>query len=255
MPSTSTSSALARTSEYGDESLPGWERPSVWYLTGFLVPSGTPAAERADDDADDDLDAEVPERPGLPEESAEQGKRAKRRFFPSSMGLSFLVRPGARSIRVTVTWGDYRRAKREDWAGKPVDAWVREPRAETIPDRDWVAPESQRLHTVPDSGGLVLHIAERPIPTEGLGGQIETGTRAVSVFLVNDRPLASDPKDADETYAFPSRTIGRMRSSVPPASGPFGAACAKLGRVGCTPALCRHAGVRHGPRGLSRPDN
>ena len=190
-----------RGAEHADESLPGWERPSVWYLTGFLVPSVTPAAERADDDADDDFDAEVPERPGLAEESAEQGKRAKRRFFPSSMGLSFLVRPGAKTIRVTVTWGDYRRAKREDLAGKSVDAWVREPRAETI-EIGLGSPESQRIHTVPDSGGLVLHIAERPIPTEGLGGEIEAGTRAVSVFLVNDRPLASDPKDADEMYAF-----------------------------------------------------
>ena len=74
--------------EHAEESLPGWERPSVWYLTGFLVPTGTPAAERADDDEDDDFDGEIPERAGLAEESAEHGKRAKRRFFPSSMGLS-----------------------------------------------------------------------------------------------------------------------------------------------------------------------
>jgi len=24
-----------------EERLPGWERPSNWYLTGFLIPSGT----------------------------------------------------------------------------------------------------------------------------------------------------------------------------------------------------------------------
>lgn len=184
-------------SEYADEALPGWERPSFWYLTGFLVPSGTPAAERADDD----FDSEVLEKAGLEEESSQQGKRAKRRFFPSSMGLSFLVRPGANSILVTVTWGDYRRGKRDDSAGKQVDAWVREPRTESIPI-GLGSPDSQRIHPVPDSGGLVLHVAERPIPTKGLGGEIEAGTRAVSVFLVNDRPLADDPKDADETYAF-----------------------------------------------------
>lgn len=188
-------------SEYADEALPGWERPSFWYLTGFLVPSGTPAAERADDDADDDYDSEVLEKAGLAEESSQQGKRAKRRFFPSSMGLSFLVRPGTDSIRVNVSWGDYRRRKRNDAAGKQVDAWVREPQTKTIPIKLGNS-ESRPEHAVPDSGGLKLHIAERLIPTKGLGGEIESGTRAVSVFLVNDRPLADDPKDADETYVF-----------------------------------------------------
>ena len=188
-------------SEYADEALPGWERPSFWYLTGFLVPAGTPVAERADDDADDDFDSEVLDKAGLAEESSQQGKRAKRRFFPSSMGLSFLVRPGANSIRTNVSWGDYRRGKRDDAAGKQVDAWVREPQTKTILI-ELGNSESHREHPVPDSGGLKLHIAERPIPTEGLGGEIESGTRAVSVFLVNDRPLADDPKDADETYVF-----------------------------------------------------
>jgi hypothetical protein len=28
-----------------DERLPGWVRPSTWYLTGFLIPTGTPPTE------------------------------------------------------------------------------------------------------------------------------------------------------------------------------------------------------------------
>ena len=187
--------------EHADEALPGWERPSVWYLTGFLVPTGTPAAERADDDEDDDFDGEVPERAGLSEESTQHGKRAKRRFFPSSMGVSFLVRPAADMIRVTATWGDYRRGEHVDPSGKRLDAWVRTPRAETvdIPLGGGAAPT---MHEVPGSGGLLLHATERPIPTERLGGRIEPGTRAVSVFLVNERPPTEDRRDADEAYAF-----------------------------------------------------
>ena len=186
--------------EHADEALPGWERPSVWYLTGFLVPTGTPAAERTDDDEDDDFDNEVPGG-GVPEESTQHGKRAKRRFFPSSMGLSFLVRPAADMIRVTVTWGDYERGQHTDPAGKSIDAWLRTPRVETV-DVRLDGTSSPVKHDVPNSGGLVLHTTERPIPTERLSGQIEPGTRAVSVFLVNERPPADDRKGADEAYAF-----------------------------------------------------
>ena len=187
--------------EHAEERLPGWERPSVWYLTGFLVPTGTPAAQRSDGEEEDDFDAEIPEKLGLAEETVQHGKRAKRGFFPSSMGLSFLVRPDARAVRVTVTWGDYRRAKGRDWAGKQIDAWAREPRAETM-EVELDSGSPHRTRSVPDSGDLVLHTVERPIPTEGLGGQISPGTRAVSVFLVNERPVARDSKDADLTYAF-----------------------------------------------------
>ena len=193
-----------RNDEHAEERLPGWERPSMWYLTGFLVPTGTPGPLRGDDDAEDDWDAEVPEGAGLEEESTEDGKRAKRSFFPSSMGLSFLVYPGAKSIRVTVTWGDYQRGEGEDWSGKTVEAWVRTPRSEQV-EVALDGSTSLARRAVPDSGGLVLRIAERPIRTEGLGGRIQSGARAVSVFLVNERPPAKDHKDADEGYAFQAR--------------------------------------------------
>ena len=74
-----------------DEQLHGRYRPSNWYLTGFLIPSGTPPERSADVDEDDDLGA-IPETAGLAEESNEERKAAKKGFFPSSMGLSFLVR-------------------------------------------------------------------------------------------------------------------------------------------------------------------
>ena len=74
----------------------------MWYLTGFLVATGTPVAERDDDDEDDDFDHELPERAGMAKESTASGP--KRRFFPSPMGLSLLVRPDPDLIRVTATW-------------------------------------------------------------------------------------------------------------------------------------------------------
>ena len=92
-----------------DERLRGWERPSNWYLTGFLVPRGAPVEQRGDADVDDE--PEVAERAGLGDDSTEDRRAAKKGFFPSSMGLSFLVSEGGDALEVLVRWGDYRRVE------------------------------------------------------------------------------------------------------------------------------------------------
>ena len=83
-----------------DERLRGWERPSNWYLTGFLVPRGAPVEQRGDADVDDE--PEVAERAGLGDDSTEDRRAAKKGFFPSSMGLSFLVSEGVDALEVLV---------------------------------------------------------------------------------------------------------------------------------------------------------
>ena len=65
--------------DLAEEQLPGWIRPANWYLTGFLIPSGSPPQKSADADEDDDL-GEIPETAGLPEESTEDRKAAKKSF-------------------------------------------------------------------------------------------------------------------------------------------------------------------------------
>ncbi len=92
--------------ELAEEKLPRWERPSNWYLMGFLVPAHAPAKQRGDVDADDEIE-ELPESEGLAEEGAAERGAAKKGFFSSSMGLSALVAAEARSLSVTVRWGDY----------------------------------------------------------------------------------------------------------------------------------------------------
>ncbi len=183
-----------------DEKLPGWIRPSTWYLTGFLVPTNAPLEQRSDLDEEDDLDA-VPEQGGLPEESAEERKTAKRSLFPSSMGLSFLVPEDTNALAVTVRWGDYEHEARKagDQAGdEPSEpsVWRRLARERTL-QVDLTNPGD---YDVPDSGpGLVLHVVERRIRTESLT-DIPAGTRSVSLFLVNRRtPNLEEP---NLTYAF-----------------------------------------------------
>jgi hypothetical protein len=110
-----------------EERLPGWVRPSNWYLTGFIIPSGTPLEKRGDDDEDDD-GGEVPPPGGLPEESNDDRKAAKKAFFPSSLGLSFLIAQGVQSLSVTVRWGDYTHEDIADPEGKLIKVWQRHPR-------------------------------------------------------------------------------------------------------------------------------
>src|SRR5258706_14793352 len=71
--------------EFAEEQLSNRLRPSAWYLTGFLIPSGMPPEKSSDADEDDDI-SEIPEKAGLAEESTEDRKAAKKSFLPSSMG-------------------------------------------------------------------------------------------------------------------------------------------------------------------------
>ena len=122
-----------------DERLPGWVRPSNWYLTGFLVPRGAPIGQRGDADVDDE--PEVAERAGLGDDSTEDRRAAKKGFFPSSMGLSFLVGEGVETLEVLVRWGDYRRI--EAVGGDPNrDGAVPDGEAEAGRDRQQTTGES-----------------------------------------------------------------------------------------------------------------
>ena len=185
-----------------EERLPRRERPSNWYLTGFLIPSGTPPEKSADADEDDDMGGEVPESAGLPEESNEERKAAKKAFFPSSMGLSFLAPQEARSLDVTVLWGDYVQTEIEDPDGETVAVWQRHPRKATVPVALKGADEPV-VHNVADSDGLQLHVVERRISAVDLSEHIPKGTRSASVFLVNRRtPIGPDEGEPDLAYVF-----------------------------------------------------
>lgn len=179
-----------------EEHLAGWERPSNWYLTGFLVPADTPAGARGDVDEDDDF-GETPEEAGLVEESSDEGRPAKKGFFPSSMGLSLLVDAETDGLDVAVRWGDYRREKGEEFGYDFEHIWRRTPREERVTLPLAEASNGVLTEPVPHSGGLELQVLVRSLPEGSLEELMPTGTRSVSVFLVNRR----SPSD-DEAYAF-----------------------------------------------------
>ncbi|NWG14816.1 MAG: helicase, partial [Acidobacteria bacterium] len=182
-----------------EERLPVWVRPSNWYLTGFLIPSGSPPDRSADADEDDDVGI-VPDSAGLAEESTEERKAAKKGRFPSSMGLSFLVSAETRKLEVRVRWGDYQQTEVTGEDGKPVSVWQRNPREKTVIAALGRAGADPVVRDVPDSGGLQLSLVERQITAEELRNRIPPGTRSVSVFVVNRR--APVKKEPDLAYAF-----------------------------------------------------
>ncbi len=192
-----------------DERLPERVRPSNWYLTGFLIPTGSPPEKSADADEDDDLD-EIPETAGLVEESHDERKAAKKAFFPSSMGLSFLVPRTLPGCNVIVRWGEYVQAQVTGGDGKPTSVWQRRPREATVVVSLKGAAEPVVLN-VADSGGLQLHVVERRISAEDLAEHIPPGTRSVSVFLVNRR--TPDKENPDPTYAFQAEI--EVRAELP----------------------------------------
>ncbi|MCG3134081.1 MAG: hypothetical protein HMLKMBBP_01367 [Planctomycetes bacterium] len=183
--------------ELAEERLPGWIRPSNWYIAGFLVPTGTPPEKRSDSDEDEQDDPL--EIGGLAEESNEERKAAKKAYFPSSMGLSFLVPAASRALDVTVRWGEYEHAEFEGPDGAKLPAWRRRPREEVVHvplDGDG----ELRAFDVPQSLGLQLQVVEQSVSGEAFRGRLAEGTRSVSLFLVNHRtPSADDP---EPTYAF-----------------------------------------------------
>lgn len=167
--------------------------PSRWYLTGFLAPER--AREESDPTAADELDAVVDddEDPAGVEPQAKQPPR-----FPASIGLSVLLPPGDARERVTVAvrFAEYVPEAREGAdGGRPTTVWRRVPRSpaplELALEPEVIARGSM-VEACPGiwvKGSLAL--AEAP--------GLEPGTRALSLFLVNQRHVEVDrpgPRDA-----------------------------------------------------------
>ncbi|MEB3310046.1 MAG: DISARM system helicase DrmA [Snowella sp.] len=193
--------------ERAHEILP--QAPTKWYLTGFLAPFGSPVEVRSDDIGDEELDEQAgntaSEDNAVPETAA-----ARKSTFPSSMGLSFLISEQVLTLEAKVCWGDYYpiypeedelspESEEEDNKSKKQrqkSHWQRVPRAAKL-----IIPLStiaqQKKIEIPESGGLALVIANRPVRLN----QFTEGTRSVSVFLVNYR-ACSMGGERDSSFIF-----------------------------------------------------
>jgi hypothetical protein len=176
--------------------------PSRWYLTGFLVPYEASEVQKSDPTAQEQI-ALGADGGGSDDDEVPEQASARRVYFPSSLGVSVLVPAGTKSLRATVTWGDYAPSSGvvDDGSDEappstpaPRETWRRSPRAEAV-----IIPldGKRKPIEVPNSNGLQVITSAR-----AAGAQKELkGARVVSVFLVNHRQPSPDARK-DEAFAF-----------------------------------------------------
>ena len=181
---------------YATETLP--TAPSSWYLTGFLVPF---QAAEPDDTATEQMDLLRP-KAGVDDDPAPEKASARKAPFPSSIGISLLVPAGVDALNIDVSWGDYTPLPRPDGAESGPQSWQRRPGVASVT----VHLAERAPQQVPGSGGLVVRVACREVRpgTDTSHPLVPPGTRAASVFVVNQRPPAPDV-DRDAAYAFQVR--------------------------------------------------
>ncbi len=207
-------------------------RPSRWYLTGFLVPLDAPPDHRADALVEEDI------APAMGEEGAEDGPSeggapSRKTFFPSSMGLSVLVPAGATELLVSAEWGRYERLPVQEsaelWRDRPRPPRLEAQDQRAAADEAAAAAEGEEsgdeadgrrlwqrvpvavgplavplrhgAHWLPDTPDLEVVVRCREAVAPGL----PSGTRAVSVFLVNRRRPGSTRAETDEATLFQVR--------------------------------------------------
>ena len=189
------------------------ERPSRWYLTGFIAPEEGVVPPGDDRSAELDLLGEDADGEGEPApDPVMEGSRAEDngdadpgaggyRVQATSLGLTMLLHPDVREIEALVTWGDYQtepllppEVLTDEAAKQPPDLhWRRLPRSGPV--RLTVPPDGPASGAlpVPDSaapqlpgGGLALVCHARAYDVRQPNGTVER-VRALTVVLVNRR--------------------------------------------------------------------
>lgn len=160
------------------------------YLVGMLAPKGSEIAggeldELAAGDGDEGEE-------GAPESGVPAGST----YFPSSMGLSFVVAEDAKEIVVEAEWGQYLRIKSATQVnkdGSPVNVWKRTP---------VIAPP---LTLALKDGNLKPTVLHNDHPLVQLQGRMRVTADGwvVTLFIVNqqeERKRRGEPKD--EVWVF-----------------------------------------------------
>jgi len=180
------------------------EYPTSRYLVGRLAP-----ARAAEDDKDAEIDPAENDALAVGGADDEDGDEEPAApliigFNPSSFGLSFLVDADVKTLRATISWGDY---KHERKSGETEGGWRRHHRAAVVDGIPiGIAGPIARIvlsPTVPNPAGVVISgVDDSEIAIEGVVHDF-AGYRAVSLFLVNRRTKGElGDRTKDERWIF-----------------------------------------------------
>lgn len=218
------------------------EKPSGWYVTGYLAPlpepagssAGTPKEEEDDlfEEGDpvvgDDLGSDADTgRARAADDAQEDLAPVVRIRAPSSLGLTVLLDASVREVEVNLSWGDYVTVPPldelqllDDKAEAPEVLWERVPGSETL--KVAVPTNGQRSSiVVSNSGGrqrpagaleLVLHARPYDI-TEPDGAK--RSLRVLTIMVVNRRSSVRR-RYQDVAYAFQVRLAVRSEAGLHP---------------------------------------
>lgn len=216
------------------------EAPSSWYLTGFIAPveEGPGAVdddpdqqEEVETDAAEPADSAASEAAG--DDDPPETPATRRRYLPSSIGLTVLVPEAVDAVDVRLTWGDYvtepplpPSVLMSEDAETPAVHWVRRPLERVVqvpvPRMGKGAPI-----ILPDSapeqrpgGALELQAHARVFHLEEPGNLPRT-VRALSIFVVNRRRPARR-RYADVAFAFQVRIEVTCDPGLVPRRDPSG---------------------------------
>ncbi|MCT0199306.1 DISARM system helicase DrmA [Synechococcus sp. CS-1325] len=204
------------------EQLP--QPPSVWYTTGFLVPHvfqqeagrtttdeqlsfSDLAGEEPSNDAGNRLERK--EKDDDANDALDQAN-TRRSWFPSSLGLSFILEQGS-SIEATVSWGDYSAPA----DGDDEKLWVRTPQRKPITITISGEGTSKDIPLEANPQGLCLRWIARPAPKK-LG--YPSDQLSVSLFLLNKRepPKTNQIRHRDPVTAFQAELSLHCDQGFPP---------------------------------------
>lgn len=211
------------------------ERPSGWYVTGFLAPlpeASQPADEELPEEGDpmfgDDAGGDAEAGPARAADDAPDDEAPTVRVrAPSSLGLTVLLDSSIQEVDVTLDWGDYvtippldEDQLLDELAAAPEVEWQRVPGSA---NRRVPVPEDGRRRAimVPSSGGaqrpaggLVLEVHARPYAVVEADGT-HRSLRVVTIMVVNRRsPVRRRYQDV--AYAFQVRLCIRCPAGLYP---------------------------------------
>ena len=176
------------------------QAPSIWYLSGFLVPHEARYSQRLDEALTDETMEQIGQKANAEDETLPQeASSARKALFPSSIGLSFLLPKRAESIEVIINWGDYIPLKNQE--DEQANLWQRVPRKArlSIP----IVQKNYQKIDIPDTEGLQLVISINPVKDNP---RLPVATKSLSVFLVNSRKIALEHQ-RDLAYIFQASLI------------------------------------------------